>query len=101
MHNGAAAMIEDGVVLVLAAKSEAGLAALARTMVVNRAEVPAPRPLQQIAAECRHVADLRARRGARGVSQGCVTFLNDRMVRNIRERDQRAYAQRAVLLLDD
>src|ERR1035437_3562711 len=101
MHDGAAVMIEDGVVLVLAAECETGLTALACTVVVRGAQVPAPRPLQQIAAERRHIADLWARRMAGGGSVSCIAFKNDWVVGDVRERDHGAYAYRTVLLLDN
>ena len=101
MHDGAAGLAEHGVVLVLAGKGEAVVAALARAMVARGPEIPAARPLQQVAAECCHVADLRACRIFGSVSQGCIALANDWATGDLRDCDQGAYTHRAVLFLDD
>ena len=74
MHHGATVLIKNSVVLVLTAECKAALAAFADAIVLRRTEVPATRSLQQVAAERRHVADLRARRIARGVGQGRIAL---------------------------
>ena len=72
MNDGAAVVVEDRVILVLAGEGEAGIAALARAMMGARAEIPAARPLQQVAADGGDVADLRAGGGAGRLGQGAI-----------------------------
>ena len=64
MDDRARPVVEDRVVLVFARDREAVAAALPQAVIFRGAEIPAARPLQQIAAERRDVADLRARRAA-------------------------------------
>src|ERR1019366_9574670 len=101
MHHRAAFMIEDGVVAIVAAKCETNLAALARTVMVRGAEIPAARPLQQISAKRRDVADLRTCRIARNVSQCRIALKNGGMAGEIGEPHHRAYAYGSVVRLDD
>src|ERR1039457_506147 len=101
VNDGAPVLAKDRVILVLADKREARLATLAQAVVMQRAEIPATRPLQQIAADCRYLADLRAGRLPRGLGQGTVAGTDQCMSGELRERNHRPDAQGPVRLFDD
>ena len=83
VHHGATVLIENGVILVLAAECETSLAALADAIVARRAEIPATGSLQQVPADRRHVSDLRARGQLPATSaKRSVALSNQRMARD-------------------
>jgi len=101
MDDGAAVLIEDRVVLILAAEREADLAAFAHAMMMRRAEIPAARPLQQIAANRRHVPDLRTGQLPSSFGQCIVASTHEWMPGELRERNHRPDAQGSARLFDD
>ena len=90
MDDRAQPVVEDCVVLVLAFLGIALLAALLAAEGQLIAEIPAARPLEQVPAERRHVADLRRRDFHRCLRQQRVSLLDDRILREPGDRDQRA-----------
>src|SRR6185437_7400919 len=98
MNDRAHAVVEDGVIVVLAILGEAVSATLLAAMEVFRAEVPAARTLHKIAADSGHVANL-WRSNARGsFGQGGVLLLNNGMTFDLGERHQRADTKALIVL---
>src|SRR5207237_7497269 len=97
MHDRAEVVVEHRVHLVLAVDGEALGAALALATELLLAEVPAARPLREVATQRRGIADL-GRRGRRcRVGQGRRLLPDARIRGERRQRDQRTEAQHAVL----
>src|SRR5258708_40259682 len=93
MNDGADAVVEDRVVVVLAVLREAVGAAFFAAMEILRAEVPAARPLHQIAANGPHVANLRRADARNTLRERHGLFLDQGMPFDLRERDARTGAQ--------
>ena len=74
MHDRAPIVAEYRMILIFTGEGETMLAALARAMMRRRTEIPAARPLQQIAAQRRDMAKLRAGRTRRRVGERGVTL---------------------------
>ena len=89
MDDRAEPVVEDRVILVLAGNRVAMAAALAQAAELGRAEIPAARTLQEVAADRGDGADLRARRFARRLRQRRIAFADRRVGRETGERDHR------------
>src|ERR1051325_7184153 len=100
MDDGAQAVVEDGVVLVFTVLGITDFAALFAAVELFVAEVPAARALKKIPAERGHVADLGSRRRAGGLRKGGVLLVDDRMLGELRQRDQRADFDPFVVFTD-
>src|SRR5437868_444696 len=86
-------------VLVLAVLGEAAVASFAQAMELVAAEVPATRALQQVAAYCRHVANLRSGRLECRVGQYGVALAEYRVLGKRRQCHHRPDPQPARLFL--
>src|SRR5882724_4517794 len=93
MHDGAGAIVEDGMVLVLTVLGEAVVAAFLAALKIFGAKIPAAWPLRQISANACHVADLRRGSSTGRFRKGQIFFLNPRMLFDLRQRDQRPHAE--------
>src|SRR5438876_7984404 len=100
MNNGAHTVVEDSVVVVLAVLREAVRAAFLSAVEIFRAEIPAAWPLHEVAANRRHVANLRRRDSGSSLRNGNVLLLDRRMLLDLRERDQRADTQSLFVFAD-
>ena len=96
MDDCAAVVAEHGVILVFSGERKALLAALAQAVMVARAEIPAARPLQQIAAQGRHLAELRAGSLAHRFGERRVAHPYQRMISDRGERHERADRDAAI-----
>ena len=101
MDDRASAVVEDRVIRVLAVDRVAVAAALAQAAERGGAEVPAARPLQQVAAQGRDMADLRARSAGGRIAKCRVAAPHERVRGQFGQRDHRADAQAAVGLFFD
>src|SRR4030095_9873104 len=88
VNDGAEAVVEDRVILVLAFLGETDFAALLATRKLFIAEIPAARALQDGSAERRHVAYLRRGRMTGGFGQRGRVLPNRRMLRQRRQSHQ-------------
>src|SRR4029450_4205512 len=77
MNDCADLIAEDSVVVVLSGLREAAVATLLQAMKLLAAEIPATRPLQDVAADGRDVADVRRRGVSCGIGQSGITRAND------------------------
>src|SRR5580700_2522976 len=78
---------EDSVIFVLAIRNQA-LTILHREQTMAGAKIPAARALAQIAADCSHVANLRARHAERGSVERWELTADERVERKIVKRDR-------------
>jgi len=90
VHRIAGPAAEDGVVAVLALARRAVLAAFEPAVDAGIAEVPAARPLQEIAAERREIADLQRGGERGGLGERGVPFAHQRMLLDFGECRERA-----------
>src|SRR5271169_1242110 len=87
---------EDHVVAVLAPGGEADVPPLLQALVALESVVPAARPLQDVSADRRHVADLGRGCLAAGLREGPVGRFHDRVARDLRQGHESPYPQGAV-----
>src|SRR5438552_907488 len=98
MHDRAGLVGDDGVILVLALERVADVAALLAAVEVGRAEIPAARPLHQVAADGGHVADLRRGRVRARLAERRPLLLHRRVRLDRRQGHQRPEHQVALVL---
>src|SRR5690349_20064530 len=101
MHNRAQAIVEYGVILILAFLRVANLAALFAAMNLLIAKIPAPWSLKQIAAGGGHVANLGSGGMTGTISKSSVALSNYRIRIKLRQGHQGADRQSAFLIIDN
>ena len=95
MHHRAGAVVHDGVILILSRVRVTLIAGAALLLAVEvaGAEVPAARPLHDIATQRCHVAHLRSGRVTSGIRQRRIALLDLRMSRDLAQGRQRSEVQ--------
>src|ERR1700679_1920218 len=101
MHHGASAVVHDRVILILSLERVALIrSAFLAAIEIAGTEIPAPRPLHQVPAKRRHVADLRRGCMACSIRKCRIAPSYLRMLRNLMQRSERAELQTAIGRLD-